>query len=207
MIGAWHGGLSFKNQRTGYTITVNFDASPSFQLAIIPHIVRYPNGTADLLWENYGKVFIYIGENDTYWETVMPVASMNGTSYNLFMKWVGKANDSYPFYNLWSVWTNWPGKVLLPNYECFAFVWSAFGQIKTLGGVFRPDAHPRQSFISLYSNSVPVKVDQTNPMMKEALVDFYETLEASIKDMGIIGFFERTLEYCSGWYFLCEKGQ
>jgi hypothetical protein len=187
-IDAYHAGLSFRNRHSGYTITINFDASPSFQLAVIPHIVTYPNGTVDLIWENYGKVFIYAGQNDTYWETVYPIATMNGTSYNLFMKWLHSANDSYPYYNLWSVWTDWPGKVLLSNYECFAFVWTSLGTLKQAGGSYLPNVSPKQSFISLYSSSTPVKVNLTDPAAKAALVDFYQTLEAKINNLGIIGF-------------------
>jgi len=121
VVSSYHGGISLVNQRSGFTITVNYDASPSFVLAIVPNIVK-SNGTTELIWENFGKVFVYSGENDTYWETAVHIGNISGNGYNQFMKWLYTANDSYPYYNLWSVWTDYPGKVLLPNFECFAFV-------------------------------------------------------------------------------------
>jgi len=205
LIDAYHGGLSFRNRRTNFIITINFDASPSFQLAIIPNIIEYSNGTVELVWENYGKVFIYSGENDTYWETILPIATMNGSSYNMFMKWLATANDSYLYYNLWSVWTGWPGKVLLPNYECFAFVWTSLNQLEIVGAVFDPNARPKQSFISLYSTSVPQKVDVTDPTKYKAVVAFYQTLEGKINDEGIIGFLEELWDIVVDGIFYVRK--
>jgi len=187
-IDAFHGGFSLKNERTGFLITLNFDASPSFTQAIIPTITKFPNGTVDLQWENRGRVFIYAGENDTYWdEAVIPLGVMNGTAYNSFMKWIGNVNASNPHYNIWSVWTDWPGKPLMPNYECFAWVWDAFELMHELGAIFDPKVRPRQSFVALYSDSVPQKVDEKDPEVMNDIVEFYEVLEAKINTVGVLG--------------------
>jgi len=194
-----------RNRRTGYVFTINYDASPSFQEAIIPNITRYSNGTVDLIWENYGKVFIYEGENDTYWETVQWIASMNGTSYTAFMMWLSTANDSYPYYNLWSVWTGWPGKPLLTNYECFAFVWTSLGKLRELGAKYVPNAKAKQSFICVYSSNVPQKVDMSLPSERNKVVTFYETLEGALKDLGIIKFLESLYDILIDGEFYIRK--
>jgi len=188
-INAFHGALSFRNRRNGFVITANFEAWPSFQEALLPNIVKYPNGTIDLQWENSGRIFVYKGENDTYWDEVMiPIATMNGTVYNKFINWMSKANSTVPYYNLWSVWTNWPGKQLMPNYECFAFVWTMFDQLKTFGATFDPKVKPKQSFITLYSDNQPKLANTSDPLVMNDLVKFYEGIEAKIAQVGIIGF-------------------
>jgi len=188
-LSAFHGALSFRNRRTGFVITINFEASPSFQGALVPTIVKEANGTVELEWQNSGAIFAYKGQNDTYWdEAIIPIASMDGTVYNNFMNWIAEANFSVPYYNLWAVWTDWPGKLLLPNYECFAFVWTMFEELHDLGAKFDPNVKVKQSFIALYSNSQPTVADENDPVVMNDIVDFYEAVEAKINSTGMIGF-------------------
>jgi len=67
------------------------------------------------------------------------------------------------------------------------------GQLKGLGAVWT-NVQIKQSFISLYSNSVPNKVDPTNPNTFSKLVDFYSTLEAKISNVGPIEFIKELVE-------------
>jgi len=204
-IDSFHGGLAFTNKRTKYTFTANYDASPSFIGAIIPTIVKSANKTS-LKWENYGKLFLYNGLNATYWdESIEVVATMNGVVFNNFVNWMGTVNATYPYYNIWSVWTNWPGNVLLPNYECFAWVWTAFGEMKKLGAIFDSKVQPKQSFIALYSMSTPKPVDETQPEVMDKLITFYETLEANISNLGFLQFLAELWEVLVDGEFYVRK--
>jgi len=135
------------------------------------------------------------------------MASISGDIYNNFMTWIGNANATYTYYNFWSVWTGWPGKNLLPNFECFAFVWTSLTQLERLGAKLYPDAAPKQSFVSLYSDSVPIKVNTSDPKEWSNLVTFYETLEAKISQEGIEAFFDEIWEmFVDGTFYVRRNG-
>jgi len=198
-LGAYHGGVAFRNQRTEFTFTLNYDAYPSFTGALIPTIVK-ANGTTELQWENTGRVFVYIGLNETYWERVLNVGTMTGAQLLSFYNWVGTNNQTYQYYNLWTVYSSWPGKLLLPPFECFAYVWDAFAEIESLGGHFY-SVQPYMSLITLYSSMTPqlVNTNDTNEWAK--VVDFYETLEGKYKQEGPLLFFMEIFDILVDGYF------
>eukprot|EP01119_Soliformovum_irregulare_P003595 TRINITY_DN1430_c0_g1_i2.p1 TRINITY_DN1430_c0_g1~~TRINITY_DN1430_c0_g1_i2.p1 ORF type:complete len:157 (-),score=28.40 TRINITY_DN1430_c0_g1_i2:158-628(-) len=114
---------------------------------------------------------------------------MNGLTYNKYMGWLANANSTFQYYNLWSVWTNFPGTQLLPNFECFAFDWVSFLKLRDLGVNFYTNVTVKQGFISLYSASAPTKVNINDPSTNNLVVSFYETLELHYKQLGWVGFF------------------
>jgi len=181
--------LGFKNLNSGKSFTVNFDASPSFIGAIIPTFVKN-NGTTELVWENFGAVFIYLDINATYWDAVNhPIASMTGMQLKQFLSgFINRSNKTYTHYNIWSVYNDWPGPVLVPNFECFAYVWECFKELSRLGASFYPDQNPRQSFLTLYSHEMPKIVDTSIPEDYAEVVTFYETLEAKLDAVGPVQF-------------------
>jgi len=200
-LGAYHGGLAFRNQRTSFTFTLNYDAYPSFTGAIIPTIVELKNKT-ELQWYNTGRVFVYMGLNTTYWERVLNVGTMTGAQMTQFIQWVGTTNnDTYVYYNLWTVYTSWPGKLLLAPFECFAYVWDCFAKITSLGGHFYPGISPRMSLITLYSSTVPKLVDVNDSAEWLQIVDFYTTLEGKYQEEGPVAFFQTLWEVMVDGYF------
>eukprot|EP01130_Rhizamoeba_saxonica_P007390 TRINITY_DN2991_c0_g1_i1.p1 TRINITY_DN2991_c0_g1~~TRINITY_DN2991_c0_g1_i1.p1 ORF type:complete len:302 (-),score=53.66 TRINITY_DN2991_c0_g1_i1:31-936(-) len=188
-INGYHGGIGFTNRRTNFSITLNYDAYPEFMNAIVPEITKLPNGTVDLKWGNFGKVFIYEGINNTYWHSVNQlVGHMSGSQYNKFInEFVAGANDTFTFYNAWRVYDKIPGKLLMDNYECFNFVWDCFEAVQEYGGIIFPDLHLRQSFATMFSAYSPKKVNMDNPSERDEVVAFWEIFEGKFKDLGVIG--------------------
>jgi len=193
-IDAYHGGLAIINRNSGMMITLNYDAVPSFTQALIPNIITYSNGTKDLQWSNQGSVFIYNGVNETYWNAnIELVANINGTVFNQYMTWLAKYNSTYPYYDLWAVYTEWPGKNLWANQECFTFVWESMDFLRTQGvGIVPSEAYV--GILSLFSGSVPTKVDMTNPSSKSDVVKFYVDMNNKLNSLGVLGFIEVMLD-------------
>jgi hypothetical protein len=187
---AYHGGIGFRNTRTGDEVTVNFDASPSFTGAIKPDIVKLPNGTVELKWQNTGAAFIYHAPiNYTYWASFSDVVGkVNGTVFNDFMfNYIAQANKTYHYYNIWSVFQSYPGKEWVANQECFNFVWGAFKELARLGSPVAPKTLP-MSFVTLYSNTMPPKVDVSDQAQLKTMVAWYEELEEDLSSKGYLGY-------------------
>jgi len=187
---AYHGGLAFRNLRTGFIITLNYDATPTFPEAILPDVITYPNGTQELQWSNNGRVFIYSGLNETYWHTtVETMATINGTVYNKYMNWIKDYNTTHPWYNVWSVYDEYPGHVLVPNHECFAYVWESLQYLTGVGVIIGP-SKAKVSFLALFSGSQPVKVEMSDPTTSASVIKFYVLMNKEIHNYGFLGFME-----------------
>jgi len=196
LIGGYHAGIAFVNKNTNYGFTLNYDAFPVFGNAIVPDIIVYPNGTKDLVWQNFGRVFVYEGINATYWHNAnQVVGSMTGAQLLRFLsQFVANTNTTFPYYNLWRVYDHPNGKMLLDNYSCFNFVWSCFLEIQKLGGTILPNLHLNQSFGVAYSAKNPEKVNYNDAKARDDIIKFYEAIEGKIKDLGILGFFLELFE-------------
>jgi len=203
VINGYHGAIAFLNTRTNQSWNLNYDAWPTFPGAIIPHITKFPNGSADLTWTNFGGVFIYEGINLTYWHTIHDlVATMNGDQFNTLIEYLPFMNKTMPFYNLLSVYQSFPDKPLFLGFECFQWSFTCLAEIQRLGGVLvEGTTHLKQSLIALYSHSVPQKVDYNDPAVRQDLVTFYETMEDGWKDVGIVKFFEELWNIAIGGRF------
>jgi hypothetical protein len=189
-IGGYHGGIAFVNVNTSYSFTMNYDADPSFIGAIVPSIVNGTNGKKDLEWGNNGKAFIYESINTTYWHsTNMVVGHMTGAQLKNYLKgFVAVVNDTFPYYNVWRVYDNYPGNILIDNFECFNFVFNCFLQVRKFGGFIQPNLVLNASFLAAFTSETPQKVNYSDPVMKDEIVVFYETLEGKVNDLGILGF-------------------
>uniref|UniRef100_A0A6B2LFK7 Uncharacterized protein n=1 Tax=Arcella intermedia TaxID=1963864 RepID=A0A6B2LFK7_9EUKA len=187
---AYHGGIGIINNSTGYTITLNYDAYPSFTEAILPQVITLPNGTKDLQWSNQGRVFIYAGINTSYWYTAMDqMAVINGNQFNSYISWIKSYNASFPWYNIWSVYDDWPGNMLLPNHECFNFIWESLTFLHGQGVTIIP-AKARTSFIALFASQKPTKVDYNDPTVRSNIISFYEDMNDELNELGLLGFMD-----------------
>jgi len=213
LINAYHGGLGFINTRTGYSISMNFDAYPEFSHAIFPKITKLVNGSYDLDWTNEGKLFVYEGLNATYWNKLnYAAANMTGTQFMQFIAWASKANTTYLYYNLWSVYNQFPTQPLFPGFECFSFVNTAFRVIKSLGGIV-PETTFKETIATIYSTTVPVELDMNDPGNQALVVDFFTSIQNEWNADGVLGFFESLTSiltnglfiiYDSGHYYLVK---
>jgi hypothetical protein len=186
---AYHGGLGLVNVNSGFSITLNFDATPSFIQALIPNITD-----GELYWNNQGAVFIYSSINQTFWYSNREiVANLNGTTYNNLMKWIGSYNTTNPWYNIWTVLYNWPGKILFASEDCFSFVWNTFRYLEGLGVKIIP-SKAKVSMLAFYSYNPPVQVDYTNPTIKKDIVKFYTSMVSKINSLGALGIIEVMLD-------------
>jgi len=190
LIDAYHGGIGIVNQNSGFSITLNYDATPSFLSALIPEI----QGN-NLVWSNQGAVFIYSGINVTFWYTKIElVANINGDQYNKYMSWIGDFNASYPWYDLWTAVDSFPGKILPPYpHDCFFFVWETYSYLQTLGATIIP-SETQVGLLAFLSDNVPVKVDMTNPSVQKDVFNFYNDMVQDITDDGVLGMFEVMLK-------------
>jgi hypothetical protein len=207
-LGGYHAGIAFVNKQKNYSFTLNYDAYPDFFHAIIPDVIRYPNGSRDLAWKNYGKVFVYEGINATYWHNAnQVVGTMTGAQLTTFFNnFLVKANDSFPYYNLWRVYDHRNGKILLDNYSCFNFVWTCFIEIQQFGGTIVPNLHLNQSFGAAYSKRLPQKENYNDPVQRQGIIKFYEALEGKVKDIGIAGFFIELFEiFIDGVFYVRDS--
>jgi len=195
-IGGYHAGIAFTNKNTSWSFTLNFDAYPDLNHAIVPDIIRYPNGSKDLNWKNFGKVYVYQGINATYWHSVNKVVgSMNGAQLNDFLNhYLVSANDSFPYYNMWRVYDKPGGKIILDNYACFNFVWNCFLEVQKYGGTIIPNLHLNQSFGATYTKKIPQKQDYNDNHQRQGIIKFYEAVEGKVKELGILGFFLEIFE-------------
>jgi len=163
-IGAYHGGLGVYNLNSGFSITLNYDATPSFTQALIPNI---SNG--ELYWNNGGALFIYSGINATYWNSNFELlATIDGNTYTSFMKWIGNYNNTNPWYNIWSVYKHFPENQLWASDDCFTFVWNTIDFLKGQNITVVP-SQAMISLLTFYSDSKPVKVNYTDPATKKKL--------------------------------------
>jgi len=193
-LNAYHGGIATINSRTGQTYTFNMGATPTFEGAFFPKIDKLKNGTANLTMTNYAGVLIYDGINKDYWHTHNDhIADMTGAQFNQFVAWISKANTTYPRYNAFSVFKQFPAVPLLPGYECFEFAFDCIRTIVSFGGQMVPGVTSlERSDGVLYTDNFPLQVDPTDPNSEKAkdVVDFFEALESGWESLGVLGFFE-----------------
>jgi hypothetical protein len=185
VIDAYHGGLGIINTNTGFAITLNYDAIPNFNNALLPYVNTSDN---TLQWSNQGAVFIYNGINETFWYSNMElVANINGDQYNKYMTWIKNFNTSYPWYDLWTSLTDWPGDFFQPySHDCFSFVWQSYAQLTSLGAVIVPSQTPI-GLLTFYTDSAPFKVDMTNPTNQLQVFKFYKDMSEKIEQLGVLG--------------------
>jgi len=188
-LNGYHGGLGFKNVRTGYNITVNFDALPTFMGAVVPELVYHPNGEVELSWSDDGGVLIYLGINMTFWAYGSEdLVNITGAQFNILLDWFVDYNSTNQPYDIWSVFTQYPlqpwDQTWIPAHDCFAFVWQAMDQI-TQQGVILPKKTASHSIVALLSPTAPIKLDMNNPIERAYVVSFYQYLLNQLEKYGV----------------------
>jgi len=188
-LNGFHGGIGFHNVNNNNSVTVNFDATPTFTGAILPDMVYLPNGDVELVWSNYGDVLIYQGINMTFWASgSQAVVNVSGTVFNNVIDWFVKYNSTNQFYDVWSVYTHYPmqpwDRSWITARECFSFVFETFGYMNTLGVNFNVKSG-RQSVITLLSPTKPIRLNMNNPAERAMVISFYQYLIDQINKFGV----------------------
>lgn len=187
----YHSGIAFVNKNTGYNFTINLEAIPSFEDALIPKIIEHENGTTELKWKNFAAVIIYEGiySDPMYWILQTKVARMSGSQLNKLISLFHNWNDTHKYYNPWAVYKeSLNGTLLLPSYQCFDFAWLVFKAIANFGGTFL-EHQANQSILALLSSQDPQKVNTSDPSEWEEIVKFYKKLNEDISSQGLFSFF------------------
>jgi len=192
-LNGYHGGLGLENTKTGYSITFNYDAYPSFFEAVFPAIIRQANGTVDLVWSEGGQVYTYLGINYTYWHCgSQHVANMTGAQFNNFIKWMAQGNTTFTAYNTLAVYKSFPKEPWLIGFECFEFVFECIAQAQRMGAVLLPGITKlKQSIANVYTNSKPIAVDFNDPKHHNDIIDYFEMLERMYNNLGVVKFIEQ----------------
>jgi len=214
-LNGYHGGIGFRNVNSNFSISVNFDAYPTFEGAVFPVIQFGPDGNPDLIWSSLGKVFIYSGINMTFWSfgTKM-VGSINGSVYNQYLKWVALYNDTETdskFYDVFSIYTHfpmrpWDTKWMNPH-ECFSFAWESYRFMASLG-VRWTLRTARQSIVAIHTQNAPTLISMTDPVERKLVANFYLYFTNRIATEGddaIIDIIRDLLQ--NDRYYLHRRGQ
>jgi len=205
----YHGALGFFNQNSNYSITLNYDAYDFFRNSLFPKIAVYSNGTRDLVWDNGGASFIYMGINETYWEEQYKVASVNGTVFNAYLsEFNSQINGTYPYYNMFSTLYQYGANPWLSSWDCFDFVWSSFDFLHKYGGVFDYSLHLKRNFANIYSSVAPADYTtlyNEDPVARENIIDFYAYTQLLVKDLSIMEFITATVEVFEGIFYVRQS--
>jgi len=202
----YHGAVGFTNMKTGFSVTVNYDADDIFRSCLFPEIVTLANGTRDLVWINEGSNFVYLGINETYWTQYHHVGTINGTGYNAFFSgYNAQVNLSHPYYAQFTVQDHWNGTVYLPSFDCFDFAWEAMQHLADLGMQINSSIKTlNRDVCSWYTKTVPIKVTvlyEHDPIYRERIVHFYELIQANVKDLGLLELILTIIEVADGEFF------
>ncbi|BFZ14455.1 hypothetical protein BsWGS_17493 [Bradybaena similaris] len=97
-----HDAVGFYHVQSGVNMTMEW--YELFQLfnCTFPHEPK----NNDLLWCNQGAACIYKGIDDKHWTengTLVKVAEITGQMFNHFADWVETDNNTYPYYETWTV--------------------------------------------------------------------------------------------------------
>jgi len=202
----YHGAIAFTNNRTGYEITINYDAFDLFRSSLFPKIIVFPNGTRELSWVNEGGAFIYLGINETYWTAGQyAVSVINGDLFNDYIvNYISSVNASYPYYNMFAVLDQFGVKPYLPSWDCFDFVWASMAYLYASGAKFDYSYQVKRNFANIYSAEPIDYTDlyESDPVVKNSIIDFYEFIDASFGDLSWIEFFDALSELFEGEFYV-----
>jgi len=191
LVNGYHSGIGLTNVNQNISISVNFDAYPTFLGALVPDIIYRLDGTPRLQWSTLGKVFIYDGINTTYWSYGSDmIGKINGNIFNSYMDWVMNYNSTTTdskYYQPWSVYTHYPMQPWdtqwVASHECFSFAWESFRIMVSYGARFSKMT-AKQSVVAVYTSSQPTLVDMNNPLERRVVETFYQYLAAQVDKYG-----------------------
>jgi len=202
----YHGAVAFINKRTGFNITINYDAFDFFRSSLFPIFVTYPNGTKGLEWVDGGGSFIYMSINESYWISYQyKLATMNGSVYNSYIsQWNSQVNSTHPFYSMIGVTSGPNGTTYLPSYDCFDFSWQTFNYLYQMGAQFNYSQFPYRDTTTMYATSPPTKVTSlyySDPRVRNEIIEFYEILEVQLSGISWTSFILTILEAFEGKFY------
>jgi len=203
----YHNGFGFLNLNTNFSITINYDALNIFRATFFPEIITFDNGTRDLEWLNQGAAFIYLGINEQYWETSRTIISViNGSLYNDFMsQFNAHVNDTQPYYNMFGIAAERFGKIFLPSWDCFDYVWGGIDWLYEHGAHFTTSQQLSRDYSYFYTGTPPLNVTElynTNNIIRNEIIDMYELFQLQFKEMGLVEILEAIAELYQGTFYL-----
>eukprot|EP01121_Diplochlamys_sp_Union-15-3_P009749 TRINITY_DN2667_c0_g1_i1.p1 TRINITY_DN2667_c0_g1~~TRINITY_DN2667_c0_g1_i1.p1 ORF type:complete len:326 (-),score=47.80 TRINITY_DN2667_c0_g1_i1:32-1009(-) len=181
-LNAFHGALGFTNLRTKISWTMNFEATPSFLGALVPTLNISSDDQEQLIWQNYGAVFIYEGVNASFWTKFNKVvAYMSGEQFEKYKKWIVNYNQTVQYYDLWNVFSDYPNGTQFVNaVDCFEFVWRSLQYLKSIGSKVTVKSL-KQCSISLLAKEKPSMLNENDPLVKSKVSGFYAKLSKEIQ--------------------------
>jgi len=208
-IKAYHGAIAFNNLNGNLTITLNYDADDIVHAALFPHIKTFANGTRDLVWDNAGANFIYLGINETYWDVYNEIiAVIDGDTYNKFMAgWNAQVNSTYLYYDMFTLMNFFGGTTYLHSWTCFDYVFSAFDQLYALGAQFDYSKVVQRDDSNVYTRSVPENVTAqyfSDTVVHNEIVDLYELIELNAQNMTIFELIVTIIDVLQGDFYVRE---
>jgi len=207
---AYHGAIAFNNLHNNMSITLNYDADDIMRAALFPQIKSYSNGSKDLIWDNDGGNFIYMGINETYWDVYNEIIGIiDGNTYNDFMSgWNANVNDTYLYYDMFSIMNHFGGTNYFHSWTCFDYVFAAFDQLYEMGAEFDYSKVVQRDDSNIYTSSTPVNVTQeylSNPTLHNEIVDLYELIELNANNMTIFELIITIIDVLEGDFYVRES--
>uniref|UniRef100_A0A0B6ZAU6 Bis(monoacylglycero)phosphate synthase CLN5 n=1 Tax=Arion vulgaris TaxID=1028688 RepID=A0A0B6ZAU6_9EUPU len=194
-----HDAIGFYHVQSGLNMTMEW--YELFQLfnCTFPH---EPDKNK-LLWCNQGATCIYQGIDDQHWienGTLVKVAEINGETFNQFAAWVELDNNTYPFYETWTIMEKPGGQVWFDPFDCASWVLRAFDTLSINGAKFNQSVHLNYTKIILYSEQ-PIYIGNStsiysDPSTLSALYNFYTYFQGSKSLAHVL---ENLLKYIS-WF-------
>lgn len=174
----FHGALGIVNKKTNVSFTLNYDAMTGMEAAILPNVTVVGNKT-EIVWLNFGGLFVYWDIYPTYWTSGKKLmTTINGDIFNEFVwGYLASVNSTHKRYYLWNVWDEPGGNEFIDAYDCVVFVWEAFEALHTLGAKLDHSQGARRNEPSLYSAKQPIPIHPNDPEMEEVRMFFRRSVE------------------------------
>ncbi|KAK6976950.1 ceroid-lipofuscinosis neuronal protein 5 [Biomphalaria glabrata] len=147
-----HDAIGFHHVPTGLNMTMEW--YELFQLfnCTFPHERKVEQ---DLMWCNQGAACIYMGIDEKHWKengTLVKVGEINGTIFNQFAMWTELDNNTFPFYETWTVKESRQGVTWFDPFDCASWVLRAFSKLHEYGATFNTSVHLNYTKAVLYSD-------------------------------------------------------
>jgi len=205
----FHGAIAFSNQRTGYEITINYDAFDLLASSLFPAVNTSGNG--QLTFINSRGTFIYLGINESYWyANQYLLGTISGTLFNNYLsEYNSQINTTLPYYNLFGVKDQFADKAYLSSWDCFDFVWASLNYFYLNGATFNYSLQISRNYVNLYG-SFPIDSTQqyeNNPEIHAQIIAFYESIDAAFQNASILGFAAAMSEILVGDIYFYHSNQ
>ncbi|CAL1545208.1 unnamed protein product [Lymnaea stagnalis] len=196
-----HDAIGFHHVQSGLNMTMEW--YELFQLfnCTFPHERKQEN---DLLWCNQGAACIYMGIDEKHWRdngTLVKVGEITGSTFNQFADWTEQDNNTYLYYETWTVKESPNGVTWFDPFDCASWVIRAFDQLHQFGATFNTSVHLNYTKAVLYSKQPECIGNATtvyqDPKVLGNLKKFYAYFQGSTSLAEVL---EHLIEYIP--YFL-----